>query len=218
MIKIGGIDPSINSTGICVLTLDEDFNIIDGKPTGFIQVKKNVTDYTHYYKKKDFNHIIEQYLWMYEHILEAVSDCAYVALEDYSYGSKGRSVFQIGEYVGGLKTRLFEAGLQLRMYEPTVVKMFATGKGNCDKIAMCDKFDEDKEDIIDLTKLPNHKQPKEDIVDAYYTSKLLYTELTLRYGIKLLKEMNEETIKIFNRVTKVNPENILTRDFIQKQL
>ena len=48
----------------------------------------------------------------------------------------------------------------------------------------------------------------------FLSQKLLHTELTLRKGFVILKELSDEKISIFNRVTKNQPQNLLDTDFI----
>lgn len=212
--NIVGIDPSINSTGLFKIELDDDMKVVNQDYMGFTQVKKNSSDKIHHYKKNQFIFPIEQNIWMYNKILSFVGDCKYVAIEDYAFHSTGRSVFQIGEFVGGLKQMLFKEKKFIRLYEPTVIKMYATGKGTADKVRMCDTYDNSSCIIKDIIDLPQYKQPKEDLVDAFYICSLLRKEMELRKGITLLKDLNLEEIKIFNRVTKAYPVNILARNFI----
>lgn len=52
-----------------------------------------------------------------------------VAVEGYSYGSKGRSVFDIGELGGVVRAALWDAGASLLVVPPSTVKKYATGSG-----------------------------------------------------------------------------------------
>lgn len=54
-------------------------------------------------------------------------------IEGYSYGSKGRSVFQIGELGGVIRHFLWEYGLPYVEVAPSALKKFATGRGNAGK-------------------------------------------------------------------------------------
>lgn len=56
-----------------------------------------------------------------------------VVLEGYSYGSKGRSVFQIGELGGVVRMFLWGNSLSYVEVPPANLKRFATGKGNAGK-------------------------------------------------------------------------------------
>jgi len=78
---------------------------------------------------------------------------------------------------------------------------------------------EQQSDKIDLSFLPmvsenKNGNPKDNIIDAWWIAKLLLTELRLRRGLVMLKDLSEDAIKIFNRVTKSNPTNILATDFL----
>ena len=105
--------------------------------------------------------------------------CSEVALEGYSFGSKGK-VFHIAENTGVLKYRLFQESIPVDIIAPTSVKKFATGKGNADKSGMHDAFVQ--ETSIDLHKkiTPLKKEvsnPVSDIVDSYYICKMFYDRI-----------------------------------------
>tara|TARA_R100001082_G_scaffold105064_1_gene76896 strand:+ start:719 stop:1303 length:585 start_codon:yes stop_codon:yes gene_type:complete len=105
--------------------------------------------------------------------------CNEVALEGYSFGSKGK-VFHIAENTGVLKYRLFQESIPIDIIAPTSIKKFATGKGNADKTAMHDAFV--KETSLNLHKniTPLKKEvsnPVSDIVDSYYICKMFYERL-----------------------------------------
>lgn len=51
-------------------------------------------------------------------------------VEGYSYGSKGRSIFEIGELGGVVRCALWDAGASILVVPPSVVKLYATGSGN----------------------------------------------------------------------------------------
>ena len=212
--RIIGIDPSINATGLYEMDLDDKtLDILSYDYKGFTQVKKNETTEIVHYKKKDFKNNIEQHIFMEEEISSFIYGADYVAIEGYAFNATGR-VFDIGEFVGGLKRMIYNEKILMRIYEPTVIKLASTNKGNCDKIRMCDEYDKLYDGQLDLGHLPQYKTPKEDIVDAYYICKLLRLELMLRRGLIHLEKLSETEIKIFNRCTKSNPVNILGRGFI----
>lgn len=97
-----------------------------------------------------------------------------VAIEDYSFGSKGR-VFNIAENTGLLKHKLWKAGYKFEVVAPTTVKKFATGKGNADKEAMYIAFSKDNDVDINKYICPDKKlgSPITDIVDSYYIARYL---------------------------------------------
>ena len=94
-------------------------------------------------------------------------------MENYAYGATGR-VFNIAENTGILKKQLREAGFKYTVIPPTVIKKYATGKGNASKDLMYETFLSETQ--VDLqsqlspksTKISN---PVSDIVDSYYICK-----------------------------------------------
>ncbi len=56
-----------------------------------------------------------------------------ICLEGYSFGSRGRALFQIGELGGLIRVLLHKTGIKWIEIPPSQVKKFATGKGNCGK-------------------------------------------------------------------------------------
>jgi len=107
-------------------------------------------------------------------------NCTQVALEGYSFGSKGK-VFHIAENTGVLKYRLFQESIPVDIIPPTTIKKFATGKGNADKKAMHEAFE--KETCLNLHQVitPKKKEvtnPVSDVVDAFYICKMFYERLT----------------------------------------
>jgi Holliday junction resolvasome RuvABC endonuclease subunit len=102
-----------------------------------------------------------------------------ILIEDYSFGSKGR-VFNLAENCGILKYMLYKAGYRFFTVPPTVVKKYATGKGNATKEKMYDAFvvetGIDLHNIISrTTKLGS---PTTDIVDAWYIARYMIDKHT----------------------------------------
>ena len=97
-----------------------------------------------------------------------------IQIEDYSYGSTGR-VFHIAENLGLLKYKLkMECGWDYTLLPPSVIKKFATDKGNANKELMLDAFE--KNTGTNLAKVfdTTSKSPVSDVADAYFICK--YTE------------------------------------------
>ena len=97
-----------------------------------------------------------------------------VLIEDYSFGSKGK-VFNLAENCGILKYMLYKQGYKFFTVPPTVVKKYATGKGNATKEKMYDAFV--AETGVDLHKIisPTTKlgSPTTDVVDAWYIARYM---------------------------------------------
>jgi hypothetical protein len=96
-----------------------------------------------------------------------------VAVEGYSFGSKGR-VFNLAENMGIFKHKLYKAAIPLTVIEPSKAKKIATGKGNADKQAMYDAFlKETKIDLMPIIDQKTLSNPITDIVDSYFILKSL---------------------------------------------
>lgn len=102
----------------------------------------------------------------------------FIAIEGYSMGSTIGRAFDIAENTALLKYKI-QNNYPYLVYPPTVVKKFATGKGNASKIAIRDAFVEETginlNDILGL-KTSKPTNPVSDIIDAYYIAKLLYED------------------------------------------
>jgi hypothetical protein len=173
---LAGIDLSLNSPGI---------TIYEGDPLKFCWTecyfhsysKYNISDFNNFrfYPYMKWKIDSERYMNIAQWALGLTMDCDVIAIEGYSFQSKGRSVFQIAENGGLLKYKIWRAKIDLKIYPPSKIKKFATLKGNANKNLMYDawlaetKFDLKKK-IQPKRKLAS---PTSDIVDSYYILKLL---------------------------------------------
>ena len=178
---IVGIDYSLNSPAICIADNSFDFNkcsfhFLTSKKKHIGQFGKNIFGYEH----KEYNTPIERFTnissWALDIIHKHKKDTAKVFIEGYSFGSKGQAVFQIAENCGILKYRLqLSPSILYDTVVPSVVKKFASGKGNADKQLMYNSFlnhtGADLLKAFDMGKLNN---PVTDIVDSYYIAKVGY--------------------------------------------
>ena len=115
--------------------------------------------------------------WTIDNIITPFKRPQSVFLEDYAYAATGR-VFHIAENVAILKYKLKKSGIKYTVVAPTVIKKFATGKGNANKELMYENFCKDTNTKINLSdgKIGN---PVSDIVDSYYICKYGLKNLTL---------------------------------------
>lgn len=99
----------------------------------------------------------------------------FVALEGYAMGAKGK-VFHIGENTALLKHIMWRNKMPFVVPPPTVIKKFATGKGNANKEAMEAAFM--LETLCDVRKLVGQSElsnnPSSDLIDAYYMCKYAF--------------------------------------------
>jgi Holliday junction resolvasome RuvABC endonuclease subunit len=219
---IVGADISINSTGLVKLNLDDkDLSIKSVDWVGFTDVIKTQKIYQDNLKlvPKEFDNYIERTIWMNRWIKEYCRFASYVAIEDYSFGSKGKS-FHIGGFTEFIKLNWYTTGINIRTYDIVEIKKFAVGNCNAKKHEMVKRCLEinpfDLSKLDDGTEKSREKSPLTDIVDAYWITNMLHTELLLRRGEILLKDLDENGIWAFNRTTKTNKENILCRPFLCK--
>ena len=190
---IAGIDYSMNGPCICVYHgvdayTGEDSDIFSFDNCSFFyltDVKRYAGTFLGNIKGESFN-IVGSEDERYDCISGWACDiikrykCSQVALEGYSYGSKGK-IFHIAENTGVLKYKLYQNGIPVDIIAPTTVKKYATGKGNADKEMMHESFlEETGKDLKELitplkSKISN---PVSDIVDSYYICKSFYERLT----------------------------------------
>ena len=189
-----GIDYSLSSPGICVNTSEEEFRYEDCKFYYLTNTKK----YEGTFKEKmAFGTSAVEYIgaphrpysseperynnianWAID-IIKLYGDAKTginrinptIQIEDYSFGSTGR-VFHIAENLGLLKYKLkIECGWDYTLLAPSVIKKFATDKGNANKEMMLSAFQEDTG--VNLAELfdSSVKSPITDVADAYFICK-----------------------------------------------
>ena len=189
-----GIDYSLSSPDVCVNTSEEEFRYEDCKFYYLTNTKK----YEGTFKEKmafgtsaveyigtphrPYNSEPERYNnianWAID-IIKLYGDAKTginrikptIQIEDYSFGSTGR-VFHIAENLGLLKYKLkIECGWEYTLIAPSVIKKFATDKGNANKEIMLSAFQGDTG--VNLGELfeSSAKSPISDVVDAYFICK-----------------------------------------------
>ena len=170
-----GVDYSLTSPSICVY--DDSlgvFNFQNCKIHYLTSVKKytgqvlNMTGYEYPEYKTDQ----ERYEKIMSWAIDKLSYSDKIVLEDYSYGSVGK-VFHIAENTGLLKYNMWKNDLDFVCVPPTVIKKFATGKGNSDKEKIQSHFiDESGVDVKKSLNMTNKQwNPSSDIIDSYYMCK-----------------------------------------------
>jgi Holliday junction resolvasome RuvABC endonuclease subunit len=149
------------------------------------------------------------------YVLEHALPC-FVSLEDYAYGAKTNSAYQIGELGGLFRLIVWDHMMALRLHEPTVVKLFAVGSGRADATTLLDAIPStQKKMFLRYCGSGKNKQTAEDLAVAYWLARMVYYEFALREGDMLLKELQPHERRIFLRVTKTYPINILDREWIR---
>lgn len=198
----------MNGSGICVLNLDKNLDIVSCDWLGFKQVKNNKwgEDHVVCYKIEQFPSRFAITEMMLGEILKKIEGCKYASVEDFAMGAPGR-LANIGEFVGQITWEIWKRNIALRWYGPGIAKKHFTGRGNADKMGMWYAFLEKKGIKPDLTDYPIPKDkdgvsPTSDIVDAYALALLLRTELKLRTGLLKFEDLGEKDREIFSKKPK----------------
>jgi crossover junction endodeoxyribonuclease RuvC len=120
----------------------------------------------------EYNSNEQRYFNITDWVLTKLREGDIVYLEGYSLGSTGM-VFNIAENAGLLKHYLWKENYEYHVVPPTVIKKFATGKGNANKEKLQEHFIEetgvDVKKMLDMTE--KQWNPSSDIIDAYYICK-----------------------------------------------
>lgn len=172
---IFGVDYSMSCPCICALHPSGDFS---QSKFMFLTSRKRDTTAPSSNVKCEMHKIYSTDQERYDHISNTMinfialnTNNPTVYIEDYSMGSKGK-VYNIGENTGLFKHKVHQYGWPIAKVPPTVIKKFATGKGNADKDAMYRAFlvrgnPDIKHWYYDK---PDMKlsSPVSDVVDAYF--------------------------------------------------
>ena len=190
-----GIDYSLSSPGICVNRSEEEFQYEDCKFYYLTNTKK----YQGTFKEKmafgtsaveyigtphrPYNSEPERYNNIANWVIDIIKSQPQlmigklwekhpiIQIEDYSFGSTGR-VFHIAENLGLLKYKLkIECGWDYTLIAPSVIKKFATDKGNANKEMMVHAFKEDTGVNLEELFESSAKSPISDVADAYFICK-----------------------------------------------
>jgi len=182
---VAGIDYSMTSPALCVYNTESGEFSFDNCTFYFLtQSKKYEIDTENIHGMLfEYDNEMQRYDTISSYFLDRImeNEVDKVYMEDYSMGSKGR-VFHIAENTGVLKYRMWSFGIPFQTIPPTVIKKFASGKGNANKERMQEVFEEQNE--VKLKQLFNmtDKQwnPSSDLIDAYYICKYGLNDNTLQ--------------------------------------
>lgn len=155
--------------------------------------------------------------WILEKIKYAMglSASTYVAIEDYAYNRRDqRGHLDLAELIGSVKCTLWEWGIPVRLYEPSLIKLAWTGDGSAEKEDMINAC---RCNFLDLRKYQTSKKnlsPADNLADAILIGALLQRELDIRAGRLHLDEIDERLRAVMLRTTSANPEALISRPFI----
>lgn len=179
---VAGIDYSLTSPAVTVIDNDRiDFYFFVSSQKKFDLIQHDSFHAT--IMPKTHSSQNERYKFLSHWCLGILksSNVDRIALEDYSFGSSGRSLFQIAENGGILKYVLDEHGFHdILLVAPTQLKKFATGKGNADKALMESSFVQQMAKFSDIRSIlrQTDKQitPSSDIIDSFFLARYLINE------------------------------------------
>ena len=181
---IAGIDYSLCGPAICISDMNEPFDFhscefffLTNIKKHAKKIKQNITGETFL----DYNQEIQRYETIADWAADKVTGCSRIGLEGYAYNATGK-IFHIAENTGVLKYKLYQKSLPVDIFTPSVIKKFATGKGNASKDLMYQSFLEDTgvplSQFMGMNK-DKIKSPLSDIVDAFYICKYLRYEVII---------------------------------------
>lgn len=223
--KICGIDPSINSSGKCIMTLhDTDYSIQDVAFYGYNMTKNRCftegnVDVFHVGTKFNKMNMFDRQNLVYDFMKKDMDDVRLVAFEGYAFGKSKQgsgSLIQMGEFIGGLKKLFYDMGMGLVLYPPIVVKRFATGNTKADKIHMRQAFQTEypqfypaqfnKFEIQDDT-------PHSDMVDAFWMAETLRCHLI--YDVLGSDALNSGVVALLEYKATKKSHSIIETEFFK---
>jgi Holliday junction resolvasome RuvABC endonuclease subunit len=226
-ILIVGIDYSMNSPAMTLWCGDlkrDSFNVDN---LDFFSYTSKVNTFNKFvnYDLKEWNSSIQRYKNLadlfYWKILTTQNKKlikwknVYIAIEGYSYGSNQSLIFNIAENTAILKYELWKNCLNFKIYQPTSVKKFITGKGNAKKEdvykSICEILDFDLSDYLNIPVAKN--TPIYDFSDSLSICYMLHREMLIRNNLEknfdfrydILTKKNEKGYSIID-------ENFITND------
>lgn len=185
MIKIG-IDPSINSTGICVSYKGlHYYYLIPSKMTkkmeSFEHDYIHLLPYTKYtnkdceytekekYKTINIHSVCQHIRWIINHWCSTFGvspNNIIVNMEGVSYGSVGSAALvDLAGLNFAIRTTLLDLNVSFNIISPTSLKKFACANGQADKAVMINAWKRMDKNINDITGIKI-----DDLADSYFLS------------------------------------------------
>lgn len=179
--KIAGIDWSMRSPSICIADSEAAFCYKSCRIHFFSKKADNTIQLFPYDPLEEWNCQEERFHVHANWALDVLwsNRVKKVVIEGYAFGSSSGLVFNIGESTGALKGLLWRKNIEFIVAPPTVIKKFATGKGNSNKLKLMEQFEKEsnhktlKQELHETEKQNN---PSSDIIDSYFMCKWLWTK------------------------------------------
>ena len=166
-----GIDHSLNKTAI--VCIDKN-----GKYVGKIVYKNK--------KHKGMQRLLMLLKFFIALREKYRNEISYIGMENYSFGSRGRAIFNIGE-AGGLVRLVLNGWVKKKyfLFAPKSVKKFASGSGNANKKAMIKAVKK---------KWKFNAKKDHDVADAFAVAQLTRCYVDFHKG-KFFKKEDKELLK-----------------------
>ena len=187
MRKIAGVDYSLTSPAICVWKAENNDGFFDFDSCALyylerVQQRKSAEasgpgllnlhpeDYPEWETEEQRHDLLTDWT------MRVIQGCE-VFIEGYAFATSGKSyVRSVAENTGLLKHKMYKAKQTFTSVPPSVIKKYATDKGNANKELMYEAFTAELLTPPDLQKRlrPKSKKlsnPVTDIVDAYFIAK-----------------------------------------------
>ena len=183
MNKIAGVDYSLTSHAICVWKSEDDriFDF-DSCDVYYLETTSRQRTATHGILNlhsepyPDWETEEQRHDLLSEWAMSILQGCE-VFIEGYAFATSGKShVRSVAENTGLLKHKLYKSKHEYSSVPPSMVKKYATGRGNATKEVMYEAFSAELVTPPDLQQRlkPKSKKlsnPVTDIVDAYFIAK-----------------------------------------------
>ena len=192
--RIAGIDYSLTSPAICVWKSTDDrlFNFDDcalyyleipkrrgPTPHGILNI--HAYPYPEWETEEERHELLSKWAMEIVNGSQAWLTTA-VFIEGYAFATSGKShVRSVAENTGLLKHKMHKVKQSFTSVPPTVIKKYATGKGNANKEGMYEAFVDELLTPTDLKerltpKATKVKNPVSDLVDSYFICKYGWEE------------------------------------------
>lgn len=181
---LGGIDFSLNSSGICLYdTVKQTYTYLNlyrnySKKTITTLTSLNVKMIlnTSVFDTKTEMNKIQDGLVTIEQIFQLIKHCDYIGIEGLSFGSKGHRLAEISGYQYLLRAKIFQNNIPFEVYPPKTIKKFA-GNGNFKKEDLFNVFLNTNNSLAQNIKdnKINLIKPLDDLIDAYFIVEKLKT-------------------------------------------
>jgi Holliday junction resolvasome RuvABC endonuclease subunit len=223
--KIAGIDPSMNSTGICIMELDQEtFDIKSIAFQGYHMTINRCIEYdnvkiTHIGTKYTKLNMFDRQNLAYNIMLKCLNNTTHIAFENYAFGkTHTRSLIQLAEFNGGFKKLLYDMGKGIILYPPKSIKRFATGNGNADKIAMSATFRKEYPNLYPsiFNEMKQDDSPHADLCDAFWIAETLRCHLI--YDILGTSNMDAGTVGLLEYKSKKGGDSIIDMELFKKSV